>query len=68
MQTISFKKTYIRLLSYVKPFWYLFLVAAIGNILYAGADTSVTYMLKPLVDKGFNPQNQDFEFLHRLPF
>ena len=68
MQTISFKKTYIRLLSYVKPFWYLFLIAAIGNILYAGADTSVTYMLKPLVDKGFNPQNQDFEFLHRLPF
>jgi len=56
---------YKRLLSYVKQYWYAFVLAAIGNIIYAGVDSYSTYLFKPLLDKGFIDHNS--QFLRILP-
>lgn len=59
------KGIYKRLLGILKPYWYVFVIAAIGNIMYAAADSYVTYLFKPLLDKGFI--DKDVAFLHMLP-
>jgi len=56
---------YKRLLSYVKPYWFAFGLAIIGNILYSLVDAGFTYMLKPLLNKGFI--DKDPAFIHWLP-
>jgi len=56
---------YKRLLSYLKPYWYAFVFAAIGNIIFAAADSYSTYLFKPLLDKGFIDKN--YHFLQALP-
>lgn len=59
-------KLYGRILKYVLPFWPAIIIAAIGNILAAGADAYFTYLFKPLLDKGFI--DKDLHFLSLLPF
>lgn len=56
---------YRRLLSYVKPFWMLFVWVTIGNIVYASVDSYSMYLFKPLLDKGF--VEKDTFFLQMLP-
>ncbi len=44
---------YRRLLSYVRPFLFIFALGVAANILYALIDAGFTYMMRPLFDKGF---------------
>ncbi len=57
---------YGRLLSYVKPYWPMFIIVAIGNALYAGVDSYSMYLFKPILDKGFIAK--DMGFLKLLPW
>jgi len=57
---------YIRLLEYVRRYWVAFIIAIIGNILYSAIDSGFTYMLKPLLDKGFIAR--DYYFIKWIPF
>ncbi|HCU04951.1 MAG: lipid A export permease/ATP-binding protein MsbA [Gammaproteobacteria bacterium GWE2_42_36] len=57
---------YGRLLKYVMQFWPTFLLAMMGNILYSGINSSLTYLLKPILNKGFI--ERDSHFVHFLPW
>ncbi len=57
---------YKRLLTYVFRYWPAFLLAMIGNIGYSGVDSTMTYLLKPILNKGFIAK--DISFIHLLPF
>ena len=58
-------KLYARILKYVWPFWPAIIITAIGNIMCAGVDSYSTYLLKPILDKGFI--DKDMHFLKILP-
>lgn len=58
-------KLYRRLIKYLKVYWVAFAIAMFGNIAYSGIDAWVTYLLKPILDKGFIAR--DAHFLHILP-
>ncbi|QGP54599.1 Lipid A export ATP-binding/permease protein MsbA [Piscirickettsia salmonis] len=58
-------KTYRRILSYVKPYWFLMLLALVGNALYSAMDGYVIHLLKPLMDKGFI--DKDLAYLETFP-
>ena len=47
-----------RLLRYVKPFKWLFLLGLLGTAGYACIDAGFTYMVKPLMDEGFIQKNE----------
>jgi len=51
---------YKRLLHYVKPFWWVFMIGVLGNMTYAGIDAGFVYMLKPLMNKGFIARDEAF--------
>ncbi len=57
---------YRRLLKYVFNYWPAFVIAMLANVGYSGLDASVTYMLKPILNKGFIAR--DMQFIHILPF
>jgi subfamily B ATP-binding cassette protein MsbA len=57
---------YRRLLSYVKGQWSLILLGVIGTIISSGADAGFTWLLKPLLDKGFIAHDKTFIFW--IPF
>jgi ATP-binding cassette, subfamily B, bacterial MsbA len=44
---------YRRLLSYVRPYWKLFIIAAVGMLFYAVTDTAFAALMKPLLDGTF---------------
>ena len=48
---------YVRLISYGKPYFFVFCLAVIGNAVYAGVDSLFIYLMKPLLDKGFVQPN-----------
>ena len=56
---------YWRLMRYVKPYWYAFVLASLGNILYSSVDSFSMYLLKPFMDKGYI--GQDIHFLRMIP-
>jgi subfamily B ATP-binding cassette protein MsbA len=56
---------YRRIVKYLKNYWIAFVLAMLGNIVYSGIDAWVTYLLKPILDKGFIAR--DAHFLHVLP-
>jgi len=58
---------YTRLLTYVKPYKWIFLAAVFGNICYSLVDASVTYLMKPILDKGFVLRDQAFISLLPAP-
>ena len=51
---------YKRLLNYVLPFKKVLLLGIIANVLYSGVDAGFTYMIKPLMDKGFSGEHLAF--------
>ncbi len=57
---------YKRLFGYSKRYWPYFVIAIIANMCYSGIDASFTYLLKPLLDKGFI--ERDSSFLRWVPF
>lgn len=48
-------ETYKRLLTYVKPFWFPFVLAIIGNIIYAGASTGMAAAMEYVITAIENP-------------
>lgn len=56
---------YRRLLSYVWPYKFVFIIAVIAMLLLAATSTGFTAMMKPLVDGGF--VNRDPEVIKLLP-
>lgn len=58
-------KTYRRLLTYVKQYWYVFIIAAIASALYSAVDAGMIRLLQPLVDEGF--VHRDPTFIALIP-
>lgn len=56
---------YRQMWPYCRVFWFAFVISVLGNLTYAGIDASLTYLLKPILDKGFIAQNR--LFLEWLP-
>lgn len=49
---------YKRLLAYVRPYWWMFLLGVLGNIGFALMDAALIGMMKPLLDDGFIAHNK----------
>ncbi len=60
------KVVYRRLLFYVWPYRYAFMLAILGNILYGIIDAGITKLLQPLLNQGFVAH--DVTFIHWIPF
>lgn len=63
---ISGSAVYRRLLTYVWPHRYAFLIAMLGNVLYGAVDGGLTKLLQPLLDEGFVKHN--LSFIQWIPF
>ena len=61
----SSTKVYLRLLSYVVPYWGLFAISIVGFIIFASTQPMLGYMLKYFVD-GLN--NPDASFFAGVPW
>lgn len=57
---------YRQLFCYLKPYWFYFSLAMAGNVLYSAVDAGFTYLLKPVLNKGF--VDRDIYFIKWLPF
>ncbi|MBU0455660.1 MAG: lipid A export permease/ATP-binding protein MsbA [Pseudomonadota bacterium] len=57
---------YWRLLRYAKRYWWAFGIAILSNIFYSAVDSGFTYLLKPVLDKGFI--DRDLHFIRFLPY
>ena len=53
---------YLRLLTYVKPYWKQFAAGIIAMVILAAAETAVPAMLKPLLDGSFVNKDPDYMF------
>lgn len=63
---LSGRAVYRRLLSYVWPYRYAFILAILGNILYGAVDAGMIKLLEPLLNEGFVDHNQTF--IRWIPF
>ncbi len=62
----SSRAVYMRLLSYVWPYRYAFVLAILGNLLYGGVDAGMIKLLEPLLNEGFVNHNRTF--IQWIPF
>lgn len=53
---------YLRLLTYVKPYWKQFAAGIVAMVFLAAAETAVPAMLKPLLDGSFVNKDPDYMF------
>lgn len=60
------RHVYIRLILFVQQYWLPFALGIFGTILAAITTASFTWLLKPMLDKGFIAR--DLHFIHWLPF
>lgn len=58
-------RVYRRLLTYVWPYRYAFVLAILGNIIYGAVDAGLIKLLEPLLDKGF--VDHDMTFIRYIP-
>ena len=52
-------QTYKRLLKYVKPFWFAFMMAVIGNVIYAAASTGMAAAMEYVITALENPTDRN---------
>ena len=45
---------YRRLLTFVKPFWFVLFLGITANIFYSAVDAGLTYLVRVFFEKGFN--------------
>jgi subfamily B ATP-binding cassette protein MsbA len=57
---------YRRIFSHVKPFWPVFLIGVLANMLYSTIDAGFTYMMRPFLDKSFF--HFDAAFVKQIPW
>src|SRR5689334_21147800 len=62
----SSRGVYRRLLSYVWPYRFAFVLAILGNLLYGAVDAGMIKFLEPLLNEGFVNHNQTF--IRGIPF
>lgn len=65
-QQVTSMKIYRRLLAYIKPYWWAFLLGLLGSAVFSGVDAYFSHLMKPMIDVGFVERNHDF--LLKLPF
>jgi subfamily B ATP-binding cassette protein MsbA len=53
---------YRRLLSYVMPYWKVFVFAVIGMVIYAATEVSFAKIIEPMMDGGFVEKDPDSMF------
>ena len=53
-------QTYTRIVRDAKQYWYLFIIGAIGTVVLSSVDAGLTWLLKPILDKGFIDRDQSF--------
>ncbi|MDF1588395.1 MAG: lipid A export permease/ATP-binding protein MsbA [Gammaproteobacteria bacterium] len=58
-QPINAVTIYRRLLSYVKPYWLVFVAAIFAMALYAATETGLAALMKPLMDGSFVERDPD---------
>lgn len=51
--TDTASEVYKRLLAYVKPYWFAFTIAIIAMVVFAGTETGMAALMKPLLDGSF---------------
>ena len=56
---MSANQIYRRLLTYVKPYWYVFLAAIFAMAIFAGTETGLAALMKPLMDGSFVERDSD---------
>lgn len=71
MSVYNFEKhqhrhVYLRLMLFVKQYWFAFAMGLFGTILGSATNAFFTWMLKPVLDKGFIAR--DIHFIRWLPF
>ena len=59
------RQIYLRLLKDVRPYWGMFLLAMIANVLYGVIDAGMMKLLEPLMNKGFVAR--DSQFIRWIP-
>lgn len=59
-------KAFKRLLTYVKPYWWRIIIAALASMAVGGMDGAFAYYISPLLKKIF--QSQDLSVFKFLPF
>ena len=64
-RSISAGEVYGRLLNYVKPYWPAFSAAVLAMAVFAGTETGLAAMMKPLMDGSF--VNKDAETIKLIP-
>jgi subfamily B ATP-binding cassette protein MsbA len=64
-RSISAGEVYGRLLNYVKPYWPAFSAAVLAMAIFAGTETGLAAMMKPLMDGSF--VNKDPETIKFIP-
>ncbi len=64
-RSISASEVYGRLLNYVKPYWPAFSAAVFAMAIFAGTETGLAAMMKPLMDGSF--VNKDAETIKFIP-
>lgn len=64
-RSISASEVYGRLLNYVKPYWPAFTAAVFAMAIYAGTETGLAAMMKPLMDGSF--VNKDADTIKFIP-
>lgn len=65
MNNKSSKQLYIRLLSYVKPYWKILAVSVVLLTMLAATEPLFPAMMKPLLDEGF--ANKDADIIRWIP-
>lgn len=59
-------QVYKRLLTYLKPYLWIFFVGVLANALFAAVDSQLVRAMQPVVDEGF--VKKDPTFLAKLPY
>lgn len=58
-------QTYKRLLTFVRKYWAIFVLGIIGTTMLSCIDAAFTWMVKPIINRGFI--NRDLVFIRWLP-
>ncbi len=51
--------TYVRLLHYVRGYWFAFVIAIVGMMLQAGTEAGFAWLMKPMIDGSFVDRDPD---------
>ncbi|PHS68916.1 MAG: lipid A export permease/ATP-binding protein MsbA [Methylophaga sp.] len=57
--TMSARELYQRLLTYVKPYWPVFIIAIVAMLIFAATETGLAAIMKPLMDGSFVERDSD---------